>query len=154
MRLRKLSHNLKIGIGAGLATSILMALVPASAADHRKIENRPFGQLKWETSKEGVGFAALEGNRFESAYMAMVKLPAGLVSPPHTKSATMYGMVVEGTITNVALGADPIAGIKLSAGSYYEIPAGLAHISSCISKTDCVTFLYQDGKFDFLPVSP
>ena len=63
----------------------------------------------------------------------------------------MYGLVVSGTISNIAVGADPSTEVKLTSGSYYKIPAGLAHISKCVSDVDCVTFLYQDGKFDFLP---
>lgn len=122
------------------------------AAENNRIVNIPQSQLQWETTKEGVGFASLQGDRFNEAYMAMVKLPAGLVSPAHIKSANMYGMVVSGTISNIAVGADPSTEIELPTGSYYKIPANLPHVSRCVSDVDCITFLYQDGKFDFLPV--
>jgi len=130
------------------------ALYPASAlaGDHKPIINVPPAQMQWEITNEGVGFAPLQGHRFDEAYMAMVKLPAGLVSPAHVKSANMYGMVVSGTIANIAVGADPATKVDLPAGSYYKIPAGLPHVSKCVSDVDCITFLYQDGKFDFLPV--
>ena len=85
--------------------------------------------------------------------MAMVRLPAGLESPPHVKTAGMYGIVVEGQMTHVASGNAAKPGQVLSAGDFYEIPANLAHVSKCVSTVDCVTFLYQDGPFDFLPVS-
>jgi len=130
----------------------LAANLPAHASD--KIINTPLSKLDWKISKEGVGFAALHGDRFKESYMAMVKLPAGLVSPVHTKTANMYGLVVSGTIANIAIGAPPESEVELPPGSYYKIPANLPHVSSCISKTDCITFLYQDGKFDFLPVKP
>jgi len=29
-----------------------------------------------------------------------------------------------------------------------------SHVSKCISNVDGVTFLYQDGNFDFVPVIP
>lgn len=122
------------------------------AADRAEIVSMPASQLKWETTKEGVGFAPLQGDRFKESYMAIVKLPAGLISPAHRKSANMYGLVVSGTIANIAVGADLATEIKLPTGSYYKIPAGLAHVSKCVSSTDCVTFLYQDEKFDFLLV--
>ncbi|NRA86908.1 MAG: DUF4437 domain-containing protein [Rhizobiales bacterium] len=116
--------------------------------------NKPLDQLDWEMTKEGVGFAALEGDRFVEAYMAMVKLPAGLNSPLHMKTANMFGLVVSGTIVNIKAGADDATGVMLNAGAYYKIPAGETHVSNCVSDVDCVTFLYQDGKFDFLPVKP
>lgn len=133
-----------------LASASVMA-IGTMASDHKEIITIPSSKLSWETTKEGVGFAPLQGDRFNEAYMAMVKLPAGLVSPPHIKSANMYGLVVTGTIANIAVGADPSTEVKLPGGSYYKIPAGLAHVSKCVSDVDCVTFLYQDGKFDFLP---
>ncbi len=136
-----------------IALSFCLTTTPVLAADDSQIINLPPSLQHWETTREGVGFAPLQGDRFAEAYMAMVHLPAGLISPAHVKSATMYGMVISGTITNIALGADPDTEMALPAGSFYKIPAGLAHISKCISDVDCITFLYQDGKFDFVPVS-
>ena len=113
----------------------------------------PAADMNWDKTPEGVAFAPLNGDRFAESYMAMVALPAGLVSPPHQKSADMFGLIVSGTMTHVPLGQDPETGTALHAGAYYHIPAGLAHVSSCISDVECVTFLYQPGAFDFLPVS-
>ncbi|MEH6727788.1 MAG: DUF4437 domain-containing protein [Hyphomicrobiales bacterium] len=132
-----------------LATIALMA---SSAFAEGQIVNKPASELNWEATGEGVQFAALQGDRFTEAYMAMVKLPSGLVSPAHIKSANMYGLVVSGTITHQAVDACLDDEIALPAGSYYKIPAGLAHVSKCVSDIDCVTFLYQDGGFDFLPI--
>ncbi|MEP3345600.1 MAG: DUF4437 domain-containing protein [Litoreibacter sp.] len=130
----------------GLATLITL---PAFAEP--QITNLPTSQLDWQTTPEGVAFAALEGNRFESAYMAMVRLPAGLASPPHVKTANMFGIVVEGEMTHVAH-VNPQTAPVLSAGAFYKIPKDLPHVSSCVSDVPCVAFLYQDGQFDFLPV--
>lgn len=123
------------------------------SAEESSIINMPSDSMVWETSKEGVGFAPLIGERFNEAYMAMVKLPAGLVSPAHVKSSNMFGVVLSGTITHVAVNAEPSLEVPLSKGAFYRVPAGIGHVSKCISKIDCVTFLYQDGKFDFVPVS-
>jgi hypothetical protein len=54
--------------------------------------------------------------------------------------------------TQLISAADPASEIPLSEGSFYKVPTGIAHISKCIPDTDCVAFLYQDGKFDFLPI--
>ena len=140
----------------GLLITLILPLfvvgAPNLIAGDGLIQNVPATDLAWEISEEGVGFAPLMGDRFKEAYMTMVKLPAGLVSPPHVKSANMFGVVISGTITHLAVGADPVLEVPLSEGAFYKVPAGVGHVSKCISDVDCVTFLYQDGKFDFVPV--
>ncbi|WP_158269931.1 cupin domain-containing protein [Litoreibacter ponti] len=133
-----------------LLACLLSLATPLAAADPSITRLAP-SALDWATTPEGVAFAPIEGDRFAGAYMAMVRLPAGLKSPAHVKSANMYGLVVEGTMTHA-----PDTGGEtrpLPPGAFYKIPAGLAHVSSCISQVPCVTFLYQDGAFDFLPVT-
>lgn len=126
----------------------------ASAAASEPITTLASDDLAWTKTPEGVAFAPLNGDRFHEAYAAMVSLPAGLVSPAHTKTADMFGLVVSGTMTHVPQGIDPLAAKPLDQGAFYHIPANLAHVSACISDTPCVTFLYQPGAFDFLPVTP
>ena len=138
-------------LAASLA-GFIFTLSGASLAHAEAITNIPTPQLDWASTPEGVAFAPLVGERFSEAYMAMVRLPAGVVSPPHTKTANMFGVMISGAMTHVAHGEDPTGAPLLEAGSFYKIPKDLAHVSSCVSTTECVTFLYQDGKFDFLPV--
>lgn len=137
-----------------LACAIFMILIiqtsAAIARDDSSIINLPVQNLNWQVTPEGAAFAALRGDRFKTAYMAMVKLPAGLTSPLHVKSANMFGVVLSGTFSHIAKGASASTEILLPAGSYYMIPANLPHISKCVSSTECVSFLYQDGKFDFV----
>ena len=130
-----------------------MMTMPLRADPREQITSISTNSLNWKTTEEGVAFASLIGDRFAEPYMAMVRLPAGLVSPPHTKTANMFGIVVSGTMRHVAIDANPSSEVLLPAGSFYKIPAGLAHVSKCNPGMDCVTFLYQDGKFDFLPAS-
>lgn len=131
----------------------MSAAITTQAVSSNKIINTPTPSMQWETTPEGVQFAALQGDRFVEPYMAMVQLPAGLVSPAHTKTANMFGIVISGTMVHTAqTTGGTAADIPLPKGSFYKIPAGLPHISKCISSQDCVTFLYQDGQFDFLPV--
>lgn len=128
----------------------IAALIAGPAAADPAITLTPDTALNWETTPEGVAFAALSGDRWTEAYFAMVRLPAGTVSPVHTKSATMYGMILEGEMTHAIPGADTA---PIGPGAYYEVPAGLPHISACVSDTPCVALLYQDGAFDFVPVA-
>jgi len=125
----------------------------SAQAQDEAIKNIPTANLDWDVTPEGVAFAPLIGDRFAEAYMAMVRLPAGLVSPAHVKSANMFGVMVSGSMTHSAVDADPKDAVILSEGSFYKIPKGVAHVSRCVSEVECVTFLYQDGKFDFLQAS-
>ena len=128
----------------------IAALIAGPAAADPAITLTPDTALNWETTPEGVAFAALSGDRWTEAYFAMVRLPAGTVSPVHTKSATMYGMILEGEMTHAIPVVDTA---PIGPGAYYEVPAGLPHISACVSDTPCVALLYQDGAFDFVPVA-
>jgi hypothetical protein len=132
-------------------TTILALLAPVSGlADQITLIDE--AQFAWETTPEGVAFAALQGDRFQESYQAMVRLPAGTVSPPHVKSANMYGVMLQGEMIHYAGDEDPDTAQKIGPGSFYKVPGGLAHISACISAEPCVTYLYQDVAFDFVPV--
>jgi hypothetical protein len=131
---------------------LIMTLTFAAAAApvfSDEIIALPKGDLPWSTTPEGAEFAALDGDRFAEPYMAMVRLPAGLASPPHVKTANMFGVVMEGTFMHTASTGNAEPGKHLGPGSYYFVPAGLPHVSACVSDVPCVAFLYQDGAFDF-----
>ena len=134
------------------AASLVLAAISISPAVAEPITSLPASELDWQSTQEGVAFASLSGDRFKEAYMAMVRLPAGLVSPPHTKTANMFGVVVSGTLVHTEFDAGDGEENRLSTGSFYKIPANVPHVSKCVSDVECVTFLYQDGSFDFLPV--
>ncbi|MFY0682783.1 MAG: cupin domain-containing protein [Thalassovita sp.] len=135
-----------------LAPLTLVATLCATVSSADVIRTVPNAEMNWAVTPEGVAFAPLIGDRFVESYMAMVKLPAGLISPAHVKSADMFGLIVSGTMTHTALdnADDPV---MLNTGAFYHIPAGIPHVSSCVSDQECVSFLYQDGQFDFLPVT-
>lgn len=130
---------------------LALSFSPAIADDITLIDS---GALDWKSTPEGVAFAALEGDRFAEAYRAMVHLPSGTQSPPHIKTAAMVGVILQGRMVHYAADDDPKSAPKVGAGGFYRIPGGLAHISACVSAEPCVTYLYQDAAFDFLPVSP
>ena len=132
--------------------ALVLALVATPALADPAITLTPSETLNWDVTPEGVAFAPLSGDRMREAYFAMVRLPAGTVSPPHVKSAAMFGVMIEGHMTHAVLGAENPT--IIGPGSYYQVPADLPHVSACVSDTPCVTMLYQDGAFDFVPVTP
>ena len=64
----------------------------------------------------------------------------------------MFGVMISGAMVHHVHGTDPGRHTVLGPGAFYKIPRGLAHVSRCVSDDECVTFLHQDGRFDFLPV--
>lgn len=131
------------------AITVLLAVTSANADPITLIGTNDFA---WETTPEGVAFAALQGDRFAESYQALVKLPAGTVSPPHVKTANMYGVLLQGEMIHYLSGENPEAAPKIGPGSFYSIARGTAHVSACVSETPCIAYLYQDGAFDFQPV--
>ena len=144
--------SLKVISALVSALSALPLQVTSASANETAIINLPAENMAWEKSPEGVAFAGLVGDRFAEPYMAMVRLPGGLVSPPHIKTANMFGVIVSGSMVHRRVG-DMTDGTVLAPGSFYKIPKNLPHVSECVSEEECVTFLYQDGKFDFLPAT-
>ncbi len=126
---------------------------PVLASEPPGITLIPSFELDWITTPEGVAFAALDGDRFTGAYQSMVRLPAGIASPLHVKSANMFGIVIQGDMIHYAKGEDPNTAQEIGAGAFYKVPKGLAHISACVSDVPCVVYLFQDGAFDFVPVA-
>ncbi|SCZ60913.1 protein of unknown function [Epibacterium ulvae] len=131
----------------------LLLMAGAAIAETTDIQLLSTDDLDWTQTSEGVAFAALKGDRFAEPYQAMVRLPAGTVSPPHVKTANMYGVLLQGEMIHYAINEDPETVRKIGPGSFYAIAGGLAHTSACVSETPCLAYLYQDGAFDFNLIS-
>lgn len=133
--------------------SIVGSIIAPLSAHAEQITLLDVDDYVWETTPEGVAFTSLQGDRFAEPYQALVRLPAGTISPPHVKSANMFGVMLQGEMIHYANGDDPDAARVMGPGSYYRISSGLAHISACVSDEPCIAYLHQDGAFDFQPVA-
>lgn len=58
-------------------------------------------------------------------------------------------MVLRGTFYAVINGVRT----EYPAGSFYDLPAGLAHFGGCAKDSDWLLFQYQTGPFDLVPCS-
>ena len=130
----------------------IAAILTTASAGAEQITLLGSDEFAWETTPEGVAFAPLQGDRFAESYQALVRLPAGTVSPPHVKTANMYGVMLQGEMIHYLSGEDPAATRRIGPGSFYSIDGGAAHVSACVSEAPCIAYVYQDGAFDFLPV--
>jgi len=111
----------------------------------------PAAELKFYQNKDGLTFADAWGNPADGPHSNFIKLPANTVSPPHVHTASYYGVVIVGIVTNERVGA--LNARNLSAGSYWYQRGGEPHVTSCISPTECVIFVTSHGSFDFIPVA-
>jgi len=75
-------------------------------------------------------------------------MPGKFVSPLHTHTSDEWGVIVAGVFAN---GKPGNPDILLPAGSYFFQKADEPHISKCVSENECIIFLSQSGKYDFLP---
>jgi hypothetical protein len=110
----------------------------------------PAAQLHFaETGVGRLQAAAGFGHMADGPHGTFVKLPAGYSTPLHRHSGDYYGVVIQGVVAN-----EQNATAKnrpLGPGSYWYQKGGEDHLTRCLSKVECVTFLSQSEKFDFIP---
>lgn len=90
--------------------SIVASLIAPLSAYADQITLLDSDDYVWQTTPEGVAFSALQGDRFVEPYHALVRLPAGTISPPHVRSANMFGVMLQGEMIRYADGEDPEIG--------------------------------------------
>ena len=140
-----------------IAGGAMAAEKGALATDAKPNVNKPVTELKWGST--GVigsnGIDTLQaahayGDSSKGAHATLIKMPAGFVSTVHTHTHDYYGVVINGVAANASVGEKDV---PLSPGSYWFQPGGKPHVSKCISSTECIFFISQEAKFDYLPVA-
>ncbi|HLG83224.1 MAG TPA: DUF4437 domain-containing protein [Bradyrhizobium sp.] len=136
-------------------TASWFALLSSSAgAQPQESVSMPTDQLKYGSTGVSdnvhgeVKAAAAYGDNARGAHGTFLKMPGKFVSPLHTHSSDEWGVIVAGVFAN---GKPGNPDVLLPAGSYFFQKAGEAHISKCVSENECIIFLSQSGKYDFLP---
>jgi len=86
------------------------------------------------------------GDLANGPHGTFIKMPAGYVSPTHTHTDDYWAVVVSGVMVNKTPdGTD----VPLPVGSYFLQKGGEPHVTKCISATECIFFISQNGKFDY-----
>ncbi len=146
---------------ACLAACVCVAgLVPANAqnAAHPAHEgpsvSTPVDQIRFfpsgvKTDKGELLAGPAYGDLQHGHHGTFIRMPHGFVSPVHTHTEDYFAVVVEGIGANDAVGATPI---PLPVGSYWFQRGEEPHVTRCLSATDCLFFIVQPGKFDYVPV--
>lgn len=135
---------------AGLAVGAIATISAALAADAGVSKNVPVTKLKFfETGVGPLQAASAYGDLQKGEHATYIKMPAGYVSPPHTHTEGYFGIVISGVGANGVAGAPDV---ELPVGSYWYQKAKEAHVTKCLSANECIFFIGQPGKFDYLPV--
>jgi hypothetical protein len=91
----------------------------------------------------GPAYGDLQNGR----HGTFVRMPAGFKSPIHTHTEDYFAVVVEGVGSNHPVDAEAE---PLPQGSYWFQRGEEAHVTECLSETDCLFFIVQPGKFDYV----
>lgn len=145
----KLSRLSMTAIVAGL--SVLPALA-ADGADRYadKSVSVPITALTFYQNKQGLTIAEGWGDSATGAHSNYIKIAGGTGSDLHTHSQSYYGVVISGVVINESKVAG--ANAPLATGSYWYQTGGEAHVTKCISQSECIIFVTSKGGFDYTSV--
>ncbi len=87
------------------------------------------------------------GDLAHGAHGTFIKMPAGFVSPIHIHTEDYWGVVISGVAVNGLPGSKDV---ELPVGSYWFQKGGERHVTKCISPNECIFFISQNGKFDYI----
>ena len=156
ININKSAQHTLLVLGTAVAISTLSACSSASAnsksnrlADPQS-SRTAVQNLQWGKTPFGPDASVVYGDFSKGKHITLIKFPAGMKTPIHTHSHDYIGVVISG-VTRHYLPGKPETKTTLAAGSHWNIPGKVQHISECLPGAECVMALYQDKNFDFLP---
>lgn len=138
---------LQAHVKTAVATLLAFTFAGIAAADSASTPNEALKYVK-----TGVGplwAAPVYGDIFGGEHGTLIKMPKKFTSPVHTHSEDYHAVVVSGIVANGLPGAPDV---PLASGSHWFQKGGEAHVTKCLSSTECVFFITQQDKFDFFTV--
>jgi anti-sigma factor ChrR (cupin superfamily) len=143
----------KITMKSSLAATAFVLLAGATQADTvLPFAEHPVESLQWQALAPGAPeVTSVWGDPKKGPYGLMMRFKAGNLSGPHIHTLPYNNLVISGTITNPVAGFDEAP--NLPAGSHWMQPGGQLHETNCMSESECVVLITQDGPLDTLPAS-
>jgi hypothetical protein len=107
-------------------------------------------ELEWQELRPGspLKMATLWGSPSEGEIAVLVKVPAGYVGAIHDHTGDYHGVNVAGTWRHSFEGGEERS---QPLGSYVFQPAAKRHRDACVGPEDCIWFVHQHDKLDFVP---
>lgn len=107
-------------------------------------------QMQWQEMAPGspLKIVILWGDRSKGEYAMLLKLPAGIVVPIHAHTGDYYAVNLTGTWRHSFDGGEER---PLPPASYVFQPGLGMHGDACVGPEDCILFVHQHVKGDFIP---
>jgi len=120
----------------------------AGQADHGTMS--AFNEMEWKENRPGspVRVVVLWGDPSQGEHGRLLKLPAGFVAPVHAHTGDYHGINLTGTWRHSFEDGEER---ELPPGSHVFQPGMAMHGDSCVGPEDCILFLHQHEKADFIP---
>jgi hypothetical protein len=141
--------NSRLAFVALPAIQMSLFAIPVGAApfDASAPEARPQETFQFDTITPFLKFSDAFADRTKPGpHGTFGMIPAHTASPQHTHSVAYHGVVVKGVLINPFNG-DPNPP-RLSAGSYWYVPANIPHVTACVSDEPCLFYTHMNGPFD------
>lgn len=121
---------------------------PANESKNIPAEAVVFGPtgVKTVQGKELLASPAF-GDLSKGKHATFIKFPANTTSVTHIHTEDYYAVVISGVGANGKPGSKDVS---LKAGSYWFQKGNEPHITKCLSDTECIFFISQPGKFDYV----
>jgi anti-sigma factor ChrR (cupin superfamily) len=144
----------KRALGVLALVTVAALSYAAGAAKGKAAVNMPIGEMTWSPLMPGapLNIAKLWGDRDKGEYAMLLKLPAGFEAGMHAHTLDYHAVLVQGTWVHTNEGdANPK---EMAPGSYVMQPGKQMHNDQCKGTQDCIIFVHQHGKGDFIPAKP
>lgn len=139
-------------LGSMVLAAVAGLSYAAGAAKGKAPVNVGAADIKWEEYAPGTPLqvAKLWGDRAKGGdYGMLLKLPPGFEAGMHAHTGDYHAVSVQGSWLHTNEG-DANAK-EFGPGSYVMQPGKQFHNDVCKSKTECVLFVHQHAKGDFIP---
>jgi len=137
------------------ATALAGCATDAARADAPKqqLVQVPSAALTWTEffpggPQDAFVIGSRDAKRGPTAFF--FKMKGGFDSGWHTHESAYHAVVLAGTVLETSKGSE--ASKPLGPGSYYFQPA-VVHKTACVKGADCLTYIYEDGRFSFTPTT-
>lgn len=144
----------KRALGVLVLAMVAALSYAAGAAKGKPAVNMPISEMAWSPLMPGapLNIAKLWGDRDKGEYAMLLKIPAGFESGMHSHTFDYHAVLVQGTWVHTNEGdANPK---ELTPGSYVMQPGKQMHNDQCKGTQECIVFVHQHGKGDFIPAKP
>lgn len=140
-------------VSLSLVTAALVFGASQAAPEGTASSNTPVTELHYNATGVTDGVhgelkaAPAYGDLGHGPHGTFIRMPAGFVSPVHIHTEDYWGVVISGVAANGLPGS---ADVALPAGSYWFQKGGEKHVTKCLSPNECLFFISQKGKFDYV----